>query len=55
MIAEENKAFTRLGRRIKRLGVYGLLLEDMSVEHAADFTRGMRWKDIAAMCSERGF
>lgn len=55
MIAEENKAFTRLGRRIKRLGVYGLLLEDMSVEQAADFTRGMRWKDIAAMCSERGF
>ena len=54
MIAEENKAFTRLGRRIKRLGVYGLLLEGLSVEHAADFTRGMRWQDIAAMCSERG-
>ena len=55
MIAEENKAFTRLGRRIKRLGVYGLLLEDMSVEQAADFTRGMPWRDIAALCDERGF
>lgn len=55
MIAEENKAFTRLGRRIKRLGVYGLLLEGLSVEQAADFSRGMRWQDIAAMCSERGF
>ena len=55
MIAEENKANTRLGCRIKRLGVYGLLLEGLSVEQAADFTRGMRWQDIAAMCSERGF
>lgn len=55
MIAEENKAFTRLGRRIKRLGVHCLLLEGLSVEQAADFTRGMRWQDIAVMCSERGF
>lgn len=55
MIAEENKANTRLGCRIKRLGVHCLLLEGMSVEQAADFTRGMRWRDIAAMCDERGF
>lgn len=55
MIAEENKANTRLGCRIKRLGVHCLLLEGLSVELAADFTRGMRWQDIAAMCSERGF
>lgn len=55
MIAEENKASTRLGCRIKRLGVHCLLLEGLSVELAADFTRGMRWQDIAAMCSERGF
>ena len=55
MIAEENKAGTRLGRRIKRLGVHCLLLEGMPVEQAADFTRGMSWRDIAAMCDERGF
>lgn len=55
MIAEENKANTKLGRRIKRLGVHGLLLENMSVEEAADFTRGMAWQDIAALCGQRGF
>ena len=55
MIAEENKAGTRLGRRIKRLGVHCLLLEGMPVQEAADFTRGMAWRDIAAMCDERGF
>ena len=42
MIAEENKANTHLGRRIKRLGIHCLLLEGLSVEQAADFTRGMR-------------
>ena len=55
MIAEENKAHTRLGKRIKRLGVHCLLLEHMSVERAANFTRGMAWRDIAALCRERGF
>ena len=55
MIAEENKASTRLGKRIKRLGIHCLLLEGMAVEEAADFTRGMSWRDIASMCSQRGF
>lgn len=55
MIAEENKAHTKLGRRIKRLGVHCLLLEGMPVEEAADFTRGMPWQDIAALCEARGF
>lgn len=55
MIAEENKANTRLGRRIKRLGVHCLLFENISVEEAADFTRGMPWRDIASLCQERGF
>ena len=55
MIAEENKAYTRLGKRIKRLGIHCLLLEDLPVEQAADFTRGMNWRSIADMCQQRGF
>ena len=55
MIAEENKRFTRLGKRIKRLGIYKLLFEGASVYEAANFMRGMGWKEIDALCTERGF
>ncbi len=55
MIAEEQKQYTRLGKRIKRLGIHMLLLEKKSVYEAANFMRGMGWRDIAALCNERGF
>lgn len=55
MIAEENKAYTRLGKRIKRLGIYKLLLEGCSAQHSANFMRGMGWREIAKMCEECGF
>ena len=55
MIAEEKKAGTRLGKRIKRLGVYKLLIEGQSVDDSANFMRGMRWRDIDQLCKERGF
>ena len=55
MIAEERKKYTRLGKRIKRLGLYKLLIEKRSVYEAANFMRGMGWRDIDALCRERGF
>ena len=55
MIAEERKAFTKLGKRIKRLGVHKLLIEGETVQQAANFMRGMGWRDIDALCRERGF
>ena len=55
MIAEERKKYTRLGKRIKRLGIYKLLIEKRSVYEAANFMRGMGWRDIDALCRERGF
>lgn len=55
MIAEEQKRFTRLGKRIKRLGIYKLLFENCSVSEAANFMRGMGWQKIAKLCEERGF
>lgn len=55
MIAEERKAHTKLGKRIKRLGVYQLLIENKSISEAANFTRGMDWRSISKLCKERGF
>lgn len=55
MTAEERKAGTRLGKRIKRLGVHKLLIENSSVRDAANFMRGMGWREIARLCRDRGF
>ena len=55
MLAEEKKAGTRLGKRIKRLGVYKLLIEKCTVADSANFMRGMKWRSIDTMCRERGF
>lgn len=55
MIAEEKKAGTRLGKRINRLGIHKLLIENMPVHEAANFMRGMGWRDVARLCEGRGF
>lgn len=55
MIAEENKANSILGKRVKRLGVHLVLIDEKDISYSANFMRGMRWYDIAAMCQERGF
>ena len=55
MIAEERKANTRLGKRIKRLGVHTLLIEGKSVEYAANFMKNMNWRQIDSLCKDRGF
>lgn len=41
MIAEERKAFTKLGKRIKRLGIHKLLIEGCTVQESANFMKGM--------------
>lgn len=55
MISEENKAYTKLGKRIKRLGIYALLIEHKSVADSVNFMRGMNWRQIDALCKEKGF
>jgi hypothetical protein len=55
MVAEENKRYTKLGKRIKRLGMHQVLCEGMSPEDAAQFSKGMKWKEINKICVERGF
>ena len=55
MIAEENRANTRLGRRIKRLGVHKLLKENRPLDEAVNFMRGMNSQEIDRLCRGRGF
>ena len=55
MIAEERKQNTRLGKRIKRLGIYALLIENRTVWDSANFMRGMGWREIDALCKAKGF
>lgn len=55
MIAEENKENTRLGKRIKRLGVYQVLIERMPVNEAANFSKGKQWRELDRICLSKGF
>lgn len=55
MVSEENKAHTRLGKRIKRLGVHKLLIENCTVDNSANSMRGSTWREIDSLCRARGF
>ena len=55
MISEENKENSKLGKRIKRLGIYSLLKENKTIEESATFMKGMKWREIDKICIERGF
>lgn len=55
MLAEENKAFAPLGKRIKRLGVYQVVMEEMHPHEAATFSIGRSWHILAKLCESRGF
>jgi hypothetical protein len=55
MIAEENKRRARLRKRVKRLGVHQLLVEGLTAEEAATFSKGKPWKVIDFECTVRHF
>ena len=55
MIAEQNKAYSMLGKRIKRLGLFQVLMEDMKPLDAANFSRGKKWRELDKICEEKGF
>jgi DNA adenine methylase len=55
MISEEHWPGTRLGKRIKRLGVHQILIENMPPEEAAHWSRGRRWFELDNKCKNRGF
>lgn len=55
MIAEENKLNARLGKRIKRLGMHQILIDGISSDIAANFSRGKNWLELDGECKKRGF
>ncbi|GGI27179.1 DUF7004 family protein [Pedobacter mendelii] len=55
MIAEENKEYAILKKRIKRLGMYQVLIENLNPEYAANFSKGKKWQELDMVMKEQGF
>lgn len=55
MIAEENKENAILKKRIKRLGMYQLLIEKHDPIFAANFSKEKKWKDLDILMKQYGF
>lgn len=54
MIAEENKDKAILKKRIKRLGMYQVLVQNMPAKDAAKFSIGKKWRDLDALMKSYG-
>ena len=55
MVAEENKERTVLKKRIKRLGVHQVLIENVAPAVAAAFSRRKPWQALAEIMKKKGF
>ena len=55
MVAEENKQFAILKKRIKRLGMHQVLVDSKSPAFAATFSRGRKWHELDALMKTKGF
>ena len=55
MIAEENKQYAILKKRIKRLGMYQTLVLNMLPKQAAKFSYGKKWRELDAIMKRYGF
>lgn len=55
MIAEENKENAVLKKRVKRLGMYQVLILNMPAGEAARFSYGKRWRELDAIMRPLGF
>ncbi|MDR0229862.1 MAG: hypothetical protein LBI72_12490 [Flavobacteriaceae bacterium] len=54
MIAEENKQFAILKKRVKHLGVYQTLIQGMNPSEAARFSYGKKWRELDAIMKPLG-
>ncbi len=55
MIEEENKQFAILKKRIKRLGMHQILIDNLDPEVAANFSKGKKWRELDNLMKLRGF
>ncbi|MFP4019731.1 MAG: DUF7004 family protein [Bacteroidales bacterium] len=54
MVAEENKENAVLKKRIKRLGMYQVLVEGKKPRVAASFSKGKKWRELDAIMKPLG-
>lgn len=54
MVAEENKEKAILGKRIKKLGVYNILIDEYKIDDVVQYMKGMRWQQLNELMMERG-
>ncbi len=55
MVAEENKHGSVLGKRIKRLGIHQVLIDNEKPEIAANYSRNKKWRVLDQIMREKGF
>jgi len=55
MIAEENKQYAILKKRVKRLGMHQVLIENKSPSFSANFSKGKKWRELNATMLSKGF
>lgn len=55
MIAEENKENAILRKRVKRLGMHQLLIDQMEPGEAAVFSKGKKWRELNEVMKQKGF
>ena len=55
MVAERNKRYAVLKERIKRLGMYQILVLNYSSLDAANYSKGKKAKDLDVICKGYGF
>lgn len=55
MIAEENKQNAILKKRIKRLGMHQVLIDNIAPIVAANFSKGKPWRELDAIMRLKGF
>ncbi len=54
MIAENNKAKTKLGKRIKLLAIHQLLKQNFTPNAAANFSKRKTWKELDKIMNDLG-
>ncbi len=55
MVAEENKQYAILKKRIKRLGIYQILIQKKKAAFAANYSRGKNWRQLDKEMKAYGF
>jgi hypothetical protein len=53
MIAEMNKENTMLGKRVKHLGVFQILKENLDPTYVANFSKGKSWTELDEIMKQK--